>query len=256
MFISRHILSNTLITLNFLIVIPTSHQAIQLIELQDITGGASRIFIERPDNPATAKLNSSLEKDRVRSSKAVQYETNEDVEDALALGNSARDDNPPRYGDAEKAYRLAARLDPKDPRPYTGLGNLMYDQHRYSEAVEMYRRALSLVAARRSRQGSGERQVLIGTQPVTRDMGTWYALVGTSLLKQNSLLQAEEEFLNAVKFVPENPRWHALLGYTYLLERKFESARKSIETANRLAPHDDSYKELLRLVSREAPQSK
>jgi len=35
------------------------------------------------------------------------------IEDAIALGNSARDSNPPRYEDAERAYKLAAKLEPE-----------------------------------------------------------------------------------------------------------------------------------------------
>ena len=89
------------------------------------TPGGGRIFDERHHNPLIDELRSG-------------------VEDAIELGNSARDGNPPRYQDAERAYRLAAKLDPKDPRPYLGLGNIFYDQGQLSKAATAYRQAVVL----------------------------------------------------------------------------------------------------------------
>lgn len=59
------------------------------------------------------------------------------LEDALWLGNDARDSEPPRYGEAERAYRLAARLAPKDP---VGLGNIFWYQNERAQLECSYGR--------------------------------------------------------------------------------------------------------------------
>lgn len=68
----------------------------------------------------------------------------EDVEDAIEAGNTARDQKPPNYPEAERAYNLAAKLEPKDWRAFAGLGNIYLDQGRDEEAIAPYRRAVEL----------------------------------------------------------------------------------------------------------------
>ena len=96
---------------------------------QDSLGGASLIFIAHPKNPpvrpkalrARAQQSSQPAPASApaadKNNSAAADELSDAVEDALELGNSARDAEPPRYEDAEKAYRLAAKLDYHDPRP-------------------------------------------------------------------------------------------------------------------------------------------
>jgi lipoprotein NlpI len=69
---------------------------------------------------------------------------NEELEEAIAAGNNARDSKPPNFEEAEKAYRLAARIAPQDVRAYEGLGNIFIDQKRYAEAFEAYQQAVKL----------------------------------------------------------------------------------------------------------------
>src|SRR4029079_1263798 len=57
---------------------------------------------------------------------------------------------PPRYEDSETAYRLAAKLDDRDPRPYLGLANLWYDQKNYQAAAKMYREATERMNPKKS----------------------------------------------------------------------------------------------------------
>jgi tetratricopeptide (TPR) repeat protein len=118
---------------------------------QDSLGGASVIFIAHPKNPTVrpktlpAKAQQTSQPAPAsapatdKNNPAATDDMSGAVEDALALGNSARDAEPPRYQDAEKAYRLAAKLDDDDPRPYLGLANLWYDQKNYQAAAKMYR---------------------------------------------------------------------------------------------------------------------
>jgi hypothetical protein len=61
------------------------------------------------------------------------------VDDALSLADEAR--QAQRYDAAERAYQLASRLAPSDPRPYLGLGHTYYHQKKYPEAEKAYARA-------------------------------------------------------------------------------------------------------------------
>ncbi|HKR01192.1 MAG TPA: tetratricopeptide repeat protein [Pyrinomonadaceae bacterium] len=63
----------------------------------------------------------------------------ERFEDALDEGNTARDAR--KYAEAEKAYRSAGQLKPKDWRGWYGLGNIYTDQQRWEEAEKAYRQA-------------------------------------------------------------------------------------------------------------------
>jgi tetratricopeptide (TPR) repeat protein len=69
-------------------------------------------------------------------------DVNQELEDAIAAGNDARSSDPPNYAEAEKAYRLAAKIDPEDSRPYEGLGNIFIDQRKYAEALVAYEQAV------------------------------------------------------------------------------------------------------------------
>lgn len=66
----------------------------------------------------------------------------ERYEDLIVAGNDARDDR--NYSVAEKAYKTARVLKPKDARATYGLGNLYSDQQRWEEAETLYRAALLL----------------------------------------------------------------------------------------------------------------
>jgi len=66
----------------------------------------------------------------------------ERFEDALDEGNTARDAR--KYADAEKAYRNAGQLKPKDWRGFYGLGNVYTDQQRWDDAEKAYQQAGAL----------------------------------------------------------------------------------------------------------------
>lgn len=216
--------------------------------LQDIEGGARRIFGERPANPIIIQTTQSNESRTASSANTTV--NNEGVEDALALGNSARDANPPRYVDAEKAYRLAARLNPKDARSYIGMGNIMYDQHRYVEAAKMYRQALALLSTSDSDKGRrpGERRLRLSTDELARIQANYHAHLGTCLLLANQISEAETEFLEAIRYSTKDARWYALLGYTYFLQNKLAEASSEFKTAIRLDPNSSIYREMLKSV--------
>src|SRR6185369_12958284 len=120
---------------------------------EDIVGGASLLLETRPQNPRPRGRSGpgGPSKNIPTAPKPAAEESaskTDELEDALALGNALRDRKPPDFQSAEKAYRLGIKLDPEDPRPYAGLGNILYDQKRYSEASDAYREALRLATPR------------------------------------------------------------------------------------------------------------
>ncbi|HEX9962730.1 MAG TPA: tetratricopeptide repeat protein, partial [Pyrinomonadaceae bacterium] len=64
------------------------------------------------------------------------------LEEAIESGNLARDDRD--YVSAEKAYRRAQSIRPRDSRAIYGLGNIFSDQQRWEEAEKSYRQAIAL----------------------------------------------------------------------------------------------------------------
>ena len=256
------------IILPFLIAIPLAMVLPTLSAFcQDIRGGVSLIFQHhnppvrrRQDSKRSAKqaVPNTLRSDQSTesSSKSLQDQvTNGAVEEALALGNSARDDKPPRFQDAERLYRLAAKLNPKDPRPHIGLGNVFYDQKRYAEAAEAYRKALATgppkeiarvtsidrrrpVESRSSESQDIKRQRELSAQS--------RAYLGDSLLQQGNLLEAGLEFGFATLEDPENAQWHALYGYTLFAQGKYSRAADALKRAVRIDPQNTAYQELLR----------
>lgn len=186
------------------------------------------------------------------------------VEDALALGNSARSNRPPRYADAERAYRLAAKLGPRDPRPYIGLANVYSDQRRFKEATAAYMKALELVKvrqrgfmarrpARMSEEATPPPAGTVAAQPSPAPRvnyggernGEWLAYLGAALLQQGEFGRAGFEFKKAILQDPNNALWHALRGHSLFAQKRFAEAIASFEDALKLEPGYAEYKELL-----------
>jgi tetratricopeptide (TPR) repeat protein len=190
-----------------------------------------------------------------RSSKTKQNDATDNknftdaVEDALELANSARNSVPPRYRDAEIAYGLAAKLNPKDPRPIIGLGNLWYDQKQYAAAATMYKQALSMLPA-----GSGPTGgVVRGQADRSRGAAPLHGYLGMILIQTEDFAKAQTEFEEALLGDPEHAQWHALRGYSLARQGKTAAARKAFEEALRLQPENTDYQKLLQSVSEPVP---
>lgn len=220
---------------------------------QDIAGGAAGIF-GRPDDPEVRRMPSragTSESQRSKDNKAkpsdptTSNSSADAVEDALELANSARNSNPPRYRDAEIAYRLAAKLRPKDPRPIIGLGNIWYDQKQYAAAAAMYQQALTILS---SAPGVGVTGTMRG-QDVSlqrrRNAALLHSYLGTAFVQAENFAAAQTEFDQSIAGDPANARWHALRGYTLMKQGKSVEARKAFQEALRLEPGNADYQKLL-----------
>ncbi|HEY6242700.1 MAG TPA: tetratricopeptide repeat protein [Pyrinomonadaceae bacterium] len=205
---------------------------------QDINVAAKQIF-GRPNDPEVRQSPGS----RI-ASQAIP-----EVEDALARANSARNANPPRYHDAEMAYGFTSRLNPRDPRPPMGLGNIAYDQKQYAAAAKMYQEALTMVISMSSFGGATLRGELNPAEQ--RNMAAQLRIyLGISLLETNDFKNAQAQFERAVKSEPTNPRAHALLGYSFLKQGIKPEAVKAFQEAVRLDPENSDYQQLLQSAQR------
>ena len=227
----------------------------------DITGGAALIF-GRPENP-TAGDRKNAAPNKQRSAKD---ETSDEVEDAIALGNAARDRKPPDFESAEKAYRLAWKLNPRDPRPYLGLGNLYWDQRRYAEAAQAYRDALrhldrskhrgALLAGIGATMGISRvdpRTPEVNQAPDPLDQAQIY--FAATLLEEQNPLGAERELRLAAFNHADTAEWNGLFGYALSVQGRYTEAIAAYEKAVKLEPLNEKYKKLLSEATQKARET-
>jgi|SRR6185437_14327516 len=232
---------------------------------QDSLGGASVIFIAHPKNPPVrlraqrAKAQQSSQPAPApasasdKNNSATTSELSDAVEDALQLGNSARDAEPPRYEDAEKAYWLAAKLDHNDPRPYLGLANIWYDQKNYQAAAKMYREATERMTPRKSAIAGAFSAKIVGgvtgsiqsnrSQLLERAEAHQYS--GNALLRAGLFAEAEADLRLATTESSNNAQSYGLLGYSLLQQKKYPEATAALKKALELSPDTEEYKKLL-----------
>jgi Flp pilus assembly protein TadD len=119
-------------------------------------GGGAGIF--RPKNPETNKRRTTGVRTPTSSGRTTGHTNSgtgkpaalppavieERFEDALDTGNTSRDAR--KYAEAEKAYREAGQLKPKDWRGWYGLGNVYTDQQRWDDAEKAYLQATNNAA--------------------------------------------------------------------------------------------------------------
>jgi tetratricopeptide (TPR) repeat protein len=203
----------------------TAARWLALDQARDRMGGASMIF-KRPENPpvhkrkpeqkqATESQPTAKPQDQALEAAALSDE----VEDAIALGNVARDREPSDFQSAERAYRLASKLDPRDARAYFGLGNIYYDQKRFAEAADAYRKALQLAAPKMT-LGHGQTFADVA-HPRAKPIGSprrlssppdelnihSYAYLASSLLQEEDLTGAETVLRDAISADQRNSQF-------------------------------------------------
>src|ERR1051325_5751136 len=124
------ILLNIVLIVSLVFVSPRPSFGQQTSKVKDLTDGIGEFLIERPRNPPVNRRHSQKTKG-VESKEPLNTtggmvagvatalpskpdsEDDDKTEDALFLGNAARDATPPRYEEAERAYKLATKLSPR-----------------------------------------------------------------------------------------------------------------------------------------------
>lgn len=252
-----------LAALSFLILLYFGVSVSSGSSAQDTLGGASLIFIAHPKNPTvhpkvvpakaqTSQPNPASAPTTDKNKPGAATELSDAVEDALALGNSARDADPPRYQDAEKAYRLAARLDDDDPRPYLGLANLWYDQKNYQSAAKMYREATERMTPKKPAMLGAFSSSVSGTvgankanRPSLAESAQAHQYLGNALLQAGMFAEAEAELRFATSENSKNAQSYGLLGYSLLRQKRYGEATEATKKALELSPDSEEYKKLL-----------
>jgi superkiller protein 3 len=159
----------------------------------------------------------------------------ERLEEAIEAGNAARDERD--YDAAEKAYRRAQSIRPRDSRSIYGLGNIFSDQQRWDEAEKSYRQAITL------EPDSPEAHIALSfvlTQP----------LAGVNLSERYA--EAKQLARRAIELDAGNPVAHDQLGVALELSGQIGSeTEQAYRTAIKLDPEFAlAYAHLGRLLRR------
>jgi tetratricopeptide (TPR) repeat protein len=222
---------------------------------QDISGGAGE-GVKRPvesttrRRPKSTTQPKSIKRTTKTSGTATQpkVDLSKQVDAALALGNAARDSNPPRYADAEQAYNLALGLDPEDARAHVGLGNTYFDQKRYSEAEASFTRAIQLdpqdhdahvaLAYTNNAQERYEDAERAATRATTLDSTSHAAFValGWSKYKRKSYQEAETAYRRAIALSPKTPEIYVELSAVLLAQNRWRDSEPVLLQALTLDP--------------------
>lgn len=136
------------------------------------------------------------------------------VDEALEQGNAARDANPPRYAEAERAYKKAAELDAREARAYAGLGNIYYDQRSYAEAENNFRLAVELDA---------------------KDADAHRYLAFT-YIKVKKFHEAEQSAKRSIELEPQNFYGYSALGWAQFRLKNYPEAEAAYHKAIALSP--------------------
>lgn len=112
-----------------------------------VLGGASALAQQGkeylPLNAGYVKETGPAEATGAASSQFTSSANNR-LKDALQQAQAALQASPPRYAQAERAYRVAIAADRRNVSAHFGLGYVYARQQRYAEALEPYKRAIDL----------------------------------------------------------------------------------------------------------------
>ncbi|HVF28783.1 MAG TPA: tetratricopeptide repeat protein [Pyrinomonadaceae bacterium] len=224
---------------------------------QDLQGGTG-VFIVRAFVPSSRRLSPSVKprparaRTQTRTQTTIVSEPTEDAmalaEDAIELGNAQRDSKPPRYAEAERAYRLAEKINPKDARPHAWLGDIYFDQQRFAEAEASLRRAVTLDATdaisyvrlsymyskvgRFDEADEAARRV----QELKPNEFYGYCSMGWSKFRRKSYAEAETAYRRAIELSPKTSGLHSDMALVLLTQSRVKDAVPFFRQALQINP--------------------
>lgn len=221
---------------------------------QDISGGAGE-GVKRPAESSARRrprATSTAPPKAKRATRTTQpkVDLSKQVDSALELGNTARDSTPPRYADAERAYRLALELDPQEPRAYVGLGNTFFDQRRYPEAETAFRRATELdpedadafvaLAYTSNAQERYEDAEKSAQRALALDRNNYaaHAASGWSNFRRKKYVEAEAAYRRALALSPKTPELYSELSQVLMEQGRWRDSEPVLRQAVALDPAD------------------
>lgn len=154
--------------------------------------------------------------------------------------------------DADKWLTRSLLSNPTDPDGWYQLGRTKYNENRFSEAVDAFKKCLAIDATNvkaeenlgLSYAGLGDDQDAINayrtaidwqSNSVTKDVGAYLSL-GTLLLDQDRPKDAIPVLAQATEIAPSVSQSHELLGKAYLQTQELPKAQTELEAAVTLSP--------------------
>lgn len=172
------------------------------------------------------------------------------VEDAITLGNAQREASPPRITEAERAYQLAAKLNPRDARPTAWLGDLYFEQQRFPEAEATLRRAvaldssdaisfvrLSYLFTKLGRLDEAE-QAAERVQQILPGEYYGYCSMGWSKFRRKNYTEAERAYRRAIELSPKTAGLYSDMGLILLSQKKYPEAMTFLRQALEITPEN------------------
>src|SRR5829696_2452771 len=212
----------------------------QAARAEDVFGGTGviikRAFVRTASRMLAPAGNARA---RARVSKQINKMTDDAVtlaEDAIELGNAQREMTPPRYSQAETAYRLAAKLNPKDAKPHAFLGDILFEQQRFTEAETALRRALNIdakdvvsyarlsyVFSKLGRFDEAD-ETARRLQTLKPNEFYGYCTLGWSQFRRQNYAEAAAAYRRAIELSPQTPGLYSDLGLILLSQRRADEA--------------------------------
>lgn len=168
-------------------------------------------------------------------------------------------DNP----DADRWTLRAVEMDPKNADAWYALGRIRYTEQRFSDALSCFQRVLALVpnsvkaennlgltyealnhidsAIKAYRQAIAWQKEL----PTAERSDQPLLNLGTVLVHQGQLAEAEPLLVQAANLAPKNPQVHEQLGHLFLQRGDYASAQREFARACELDPGKSSLHFLL-----------
>lgn len=170
------------------------------------------------------------------------------ADEMIELGNALRVGDAPRYEEAERAYRIALRLDPTDARPYAWIGDINFARQRWPDAETSFRRALALdpsdaisfvrLSYMYSRLGRFAEAETAANQVKRLRPNEFYGFcsMGWSKLRNRQYEEAETEYRRAIELSPQTAGLHADLGLVLIRRGRHAEAAQSLRRAIEIDP--------------------
>jgi Flp pilus assembly protein TadD len=165
--------------------------------------------------------------------------------------------------DADKWTLHAVEMDPKNPDAWYGLGRIRYTEQRFSDALSCFQRVLALVPKSVKAENNlgltyealnhvdsaiaAYRQAIEWQNegPATERSEQPLLNLGTVLVHQGQLGEAEPLLSQAENLSPKNPQVHEQLGHLHLQKSDFAAAQREFARACELDPGKSSLHFLL-----------
>jgi Flp pilus assembly protein TadD len=165
--------------------------------------------------------------------------------------------------DAGKWFLRSIEMDGSDPEGWYNLGRLRYTEQRFSDAVDLFKHALTLAPGSVKVENNlglayeglnrtddaviAYRQAIALQNAGPPERASEQPLLNLAivLVHRAKLAEAQPLLLQAVHIAPQDPRIHEQLGQLYMQQGNYVEAEKYLETATHLDPEKSNLHFLL-----------